>query len=512
MKNTNYLIKNYGMAFFAVIFMLLTASCGNGGRRGDYSRADDRNPCGITPELRKMLNKYSTANEGKCGLWLVTSKTTKYDDKGYPYHPFGCVDKEGKVVIPLEYNSGFEGPGVICVCNQDNKWGMLNLNGDEITPSVYDHIDLFYGDYTIVKQGDKFGIMNNKGALVVPVQYEKISRFYHECRNYGNTKYRFEDVFWLTNNGNSKVVNLTRTQGSINTEHIDTPYDYQVVKRDGKYAIVSYLGTETVPYQNIRWCSIGLSSAVDFSEGLVAVVKNNKIGFIDKKGNVKIPFQYEYSEFQFNFYNNFGVFSEGMAPMMKGGKWGYIDKSGNTAIPYVYDWASCFHKGSAMVMKGDLAGIIDKSNKVVLPFEFETGCFSGSAYSPGNVFVMCKNGKWGVYAPNGDCITPCQFDQQITFFAGYATVTKEGKQGLLDEHDHLLIPCEYETCMYDAWSKLVYVVKDGKWGILDLNNQVLVPAKYDQVGVYDIEKCDLFWVEKDGKRGLYDLCGNYILN
>lgn len=112
------------------------------------------------------------------------------------------------------------------------------------------------------------------------------------------------------------------------------------------------------------------------------------------------------------------------------------------------------------------------------------------------------------------CVTPCQYDQQITFVEGYATVVKNGKQGLINEQGQLLIPCEYETCLYDVCTgaDMVYVVKDGKWGCVDLQGQVLVPVEFDAVDPCREFYGSLFYVKKDGRFGLYDRCGNCTLD
>ena len=498
------------VAALALFALLLAAGCDNAGK----SFKKDKQPCGITPELKDACNmrKYKLREFGPNGLMSVELRKTKLDESGRPFHPVGCLDKDKKEIIPLKYGMVFFGPDVICVRTTDNKFGMFDLNGKEIVPCEYDYINfVFYGNYIIVKKGSLFGVMNNKGELVIPVQYDQIRQFYdYWYLGLGMDKYKFEDVFCLTKNGDFKVVNLSRSLGSTIGNHVETPFDYQGFERNGKYGIVNYLGEEIAPqYQNLRESYLGES--VDFSEGPVAVVKNNKIGFIDKKGVVRIPFQFYYSEFWFNFHKDFGLFSEGLAPMMKpGNKWGYIDTKGNTVIPFVYDYASCFHKGVAIVYnETGRCGLIDKNNSVVLPFEFETGGFSGTVYNPDDtLYIMRQNGKWGVFTPTGTCLTPCQYEQVDFLGGGYATVVKNGKQGLINKQCQLLIPCEYEVCLYDVFSGMVGVVKDGKWGFLNTQNHVLVPTKFDQVN--PSKTGDYFVVTKNDKRGFYDLCGNLI--
>ena len=92
---------------------------------------------------------------------------------------------------------------------------------------------------------------------------------------------------------------------------------------------------------------------IGFHDGLAAVMREDrngdvKWGFIDKKGNVVIPFVYEGA----------GAFSEGLAAVRRedrNGDWksGFIDKKGNEVIPFVYNEAYVFSEGLALVGSED---------------------------------------------------------------------------------------------------------------------------------------------------------------
>lgn len=456
--------------------------------------------CVITPKLKKVLKDYGVG-DSRNGLMQVTSKNdVMLDAAGKRFWSQGCVDMKGNVVIPLKYNRVILGDKVALVYN-GVKWGALNLQGKELVPFEYDNAFL-YGDYIQVNKNGLYGVLDKNGSVVIPVKYDRIVHFYENQlrHNYEN---KYEDVFLLKKDGKTTVVNLSRSLGTINEEHIETPYDYQVVEQDGKYGYVNYLGEE-IPcqYQNARNY---------YSEGLAAVVKDNKIGFIDEHGTVKIPFNYYYSEFSFNFLmKKLGIFSDGLAAMInRDNKLGYIDKNGNTVIPFIYNDASCFHQGVALVGKyidgQGRYGLIDKNNSVILPFEFEVGLYIDGA------FEMCQNGKWGIYSLKGECLAPCQYeDRVLSFSGGYATVTKNGKQGLINNQGRLVIPIEYEFTCYEPWSKLVHVIKNGKKGYVDLSNRIVVPIEFDNACTRD-HSCFIF-VEKNGQHGICDRYGNCTLD
>ena len=74
-----------------------------------------------------------------------------------------------------------------------------------------------------------------------------------------------------------------------------------------------------------------------FSEGLVSVEQNDKVGFIDKAGKQVIPPRYADAQ----------PFSEGLAAVRIKGKYGYIDRSGKMVIPPQFEDAGPFSEGLA---------------------------------------------------------------------------------------------------------------------------------------------------------------------
>ncbi|MCH5212196.1 MAG: WG repeat-containing protein [Oscillospiraceae bacterium] len=91
--------------------------------------------------------------------------------------------------------------------------------------------------------------------------------------------------------------------------------------------------------------------------GLSTFIEDDKWGFKDKNsGDIVIPCIYD------DAYD----FSEDLARVKKDDKWGYIDKSGNVAVPFIYDIADDFtDSGIAYVSKKSgyrlKFGYIDKS-------------------------------------------------------------------------------------------------------------------------------------------------------
>ena len=494
--------------------LLVTTGCKNKRNMSDK----DSMISVITPELKEALAKYDIKYVGE-NIIVVVPRASGENVK----RRMGGIDAKGELIIPTEYESLLPVQnGLLIARKPHSKYGLIDLNEKEVVPFLYDVFALC-GDYFIVQKDNKYGIFNKHGKEVLPLEYDNIIKFYQEYGNVGALPYKYEGAFYLDKGGDVKVVNLDRSDNSHDVDHQDTPTDYQRAEQDGKYGFINYIGQE-IPckYQDARKF---------FSEGFAAVVSDNKVGFIDTQGNVKIPFQFEYSKAKFHNswpaysrknrraleiedYNYYGIFSEEYACMIKDGKYGYIDKSGNTVISFEYSWASPFHHGTAVVEKkygsGEKYGLIDKNNTLIMPIEFDVIQY----YPDAQAYRVNKNGKIGIYSGEGRCLVPCQYDEDPLFsfnHEGYAKVQRNGKMGLIDKEGREVIPCQYDLCWHEiAFNGYYEVGLNGKRGVIDLKNQIIVPIEFESVSqVYNNK--NLFIVMKDGKTGLFDRCGNCTL-
>lgn len=141
-------------------------------------------------------------------------------------------------------------------------------------------------------------------------------------------------------------------------------------------------------------------------------------------------------------YVDAGCFSEGLAPIMTGnGKWGFIDTKGKLVILPKYDGnlALGFKNGACVVFQDRKLAVIDKQGNNL--------------------------GKEG-YAIN-------------PVGSNYATVTKEGKIGLIDFSGQTIIAEGiYNQIWYIETLNLFKVVQNGKVGYLDINGNTVFAPKY----------------------------------
>lgn len=117
------------------------------------------------------------------------------------------------------------------------------------------------------------------------------------------------------------------------------------------------------------------------SNRITVVDTNDKIGFLDKKGKLVIPCQYEVDKQKFFYY--YPHFYEekfpspgnknkraGIAVVCKNGKFGAIDTNGAIAIPFEYDDMGNAD-GAIMVKKNGKYGFVDYYGKILIPIEYD---------------------------------------------------------------------------------------------------------------------------------------------
>lgn len=217
------------------------------------------------------------------------------------------------------------------------------------------------------------------------------------------------------------------------------------------------------------------STLSSFHDGLAAVSKDGKWGFIDKKGNLVIPLQYEMAK----------DISEGKAAVFKDGKWGYIEKDGSVLIQFRFTDAFNFNNGFAFV--GDT--FIDPSG-IPIPIEIMWGAAEYNPYfSEGFACVVPTsdnpNDKSGYIDERGQIKISCKFDNAFNFKDGVACVGNDDKYGYIDVNGRTVIPMIYDDSYISHYCSdgLIRVAKKGDvmdrvWGYVNKSGRTIIPCKF----------------------------------
>ena len=207
-------------------------------------------------------------------------------------------------------------------------------------------------------------------------------------------------------------------------------------------------------------------SAWIFSDGLAAVMKDKKIGFINEKNELVIPFRFEHyaTEPDDGDY----AFHDGYCKMEKDGHLGLIDKKGNWVIePNCYDIIK-YKEGFLVRNENYKEYLINLKMEMVLPTVYD------NIYIEDDGYVLVKDNKMWKEDFNGNVIIPFMFEY-MNDLAYVAAIDKNGDK----------------TYKVSDRYKSYYV--NYLLGIYDIKAQkIITPAKYTEINMLSE---DVFEVE-----------------
>ena len=190
--------------------------------------------------------------------------------------------------------------------NNENKYGVVDENNNEIIKNEYYYIGYLGNNYFVVSgQNGKNGIMNNEGKVVLEVKYDTIE------------KLEKSDIIEATELNTNTIILFNKEINQIANISNSTLYEgenFVKLYSNNEQKYFDYEGNEKENKEILN-------------NKLFADVKNGKWGFIDSNGNVIVDYIYD-NVTEFNSY--------GFAGIKKDGKWGSINDEGKVIIEPTY--------------------------------------------------------------------------------------------------------------------------------------------------------------------------------
>lgn len=243
---------------------------------------------------------------------------------------------------------------------------------------------------------------------------------------------------------------------------------------------------------------------------LLPIRENRRYGYINRKGSVVIPPQYEYA----------GSFAEGLANVRLSGKHGFIDTNGRIAIPPKFEEVHFgFKEGVAIVEDDFYQYCIDTTGKEVLG----AGLEQVKPFVDG-LAAACVDRLWGFMDRSGSFVIPPAFEDVRGFSCGLSAAKRNGRWGFVDKSGRFAIEPQYAlidsfsgdglACVsQDArtveyinvrgetvigggyaianpfWKSrfsegLAAVFIDGKCGAIDTKGLLVIPPIYEEIGLF----------------------------
>lgn len=389
-----------------------------------------------------------------------------------------------------------------------------------ITQPRYDIIYPFVGEFAIVVNEGKYGLINKYGNEILAPIYENLNHIdekhlecfkgYGECYIYNTVskimnieQYQSIQNYLDTWNDsamvippiiNNEVVGFeyridcyTRKYGVYSKklnriilhdcDSIKLPSFHHIIiaQKGYKYAIVDYNGMFLTSYYFDSLLNRRDESPID--SGLIEAAKNEKYGFVDTYGNVKIDFKYS---FVFPF-------KAGKAIVEMNGKFGVIDKWDNILIPFNYNDIEILDNGSIILLNEDSMGysytIYGKPNAVHLKSNTYKNFRFNFQRNPFMVLVDSSS-KQGVIKLNGDIILDTKYDRVYHVSApGQFIVSIKGKFGIVNDKDRIIYPIEYDNISaIQVNDDFCYCVTQmQRFGVVNRNMRIVIPIEYDDI-------------------------------
>ncbi|MDX1357235.1 MAG: WG repeat-containing protein [Clostridia bacterium] len=189
-------------------------------------------------------------------------------------------------------------------------------------------------------------------------------------------------------------------------------------------------------------------------------------------------------------YNDAGKFKEGLAAVKKDEKWGYINENGEVVIDFQYDHVTEFNGGIACVALYESAletnnpvfnywGVIDTDDELLVNHKL-----SYSWLSDGVALLMTPKDDVYIYnsVTNESINKAVRVDSR--FIDGLVAVWSEEGGNIINTDGEMILSGDYERIRY-LKDGIASVEVRGWVGVINLNEEFLILPKYRYIGPFD---------------------------
>ena len=257
-------------------------------------------------------------------------------------------------------------------------------------------------------------------------------------------------------------------------------HGFVYLQREGMKGKVQNRNTGQVALRGVEWI------VQNGKDSLVVFCKKGKRGYFNCcSGKVIVPVQYDRA----------WIFSEGVAAVVKNGKIGFIDQTGTQILPFNWkdvfcqDRAYLFKDGQCVVFDDqEKCGIIDHKGKWIVKPEYSNIGNMENGYR-----IVEKENKMGVIDSSFNLILPLNYDH-IRFTKTGILVQQEGLKQVLSWND-MTVKVPF---VFNDWDYLYYTIGE----YTAHGDEQMKIAKYVRYEVWNFSKgcCYYGLMDKDGNK------------
>nr|WP_294861935.1 WG repeat-containing protein [uncultured Fluviicola sp.] len=363
---------------------------------------------------------------------------------------FGWMDLNGNIIIPAQYSTvGFFKEG-LAWAEKNGKYGFVNKANEIVIPFKFSSANDFDKGRAIVQVDTLFGIIDRSGAYIVEPQYKDIGQFsegliyaikdslygYFDGLGFPRIPAQYEEAFSFS--GGMAKVTFKGLEGYIDAfGSFRVKPLYESINLFGDSAIVVE-GDETAKLANFQGDELKTPPIEEIGtlvSDRALIISDDKIGYLNKKGEVAIPATFDYftnakTEGEFvGMYakvskaNKFGIIDRFGKPIIpftysklggvssliafeKASKWGYINLQNQVVVPPMYEAAESFKSGLGVIQLLTLKGAINAKGETVIPVEHTTIKALDESH-----FLVSLGAFYGIYTNKGKLVVPLEYVQ-----------------------------------------------------------------------------------------------------
>jgi hypothetical protein len=229
---------------------------------------------------------------------------------------WGFIDSRGKTVIAPRFEAALPFSEDLAAVKREGRWGYIDRNGSEVIPIRYRTAQGFRNGVALVDTGlpdHPVGLIDKSGSWVMPPLFRSLSAADGPDGPLLGQKEPAEGFGFYDRSGNLVLgpyfLAFPFAQGRARVKKgAREGFDDWLIDASG-----TFLPREPLVLDGIR-----------FSEGLMAIRQDRKLGYMGLEGNMAIEPRYDQG----------GEFSEGLAAVQLEGHWMFIDKAGAVAAEF----------------------------------------------------------------------------------------------------------------------------------------------------------------------------------
>ena len=415
---------------------------------------------------------------------------------------------------------------------KDNKYGLMSLEGKEITDAIYDEIaSITYKEgMLLVKQDGKYGIININGKIVIKPEYDNITvdNYYDVSTGYQRTGFIVCSIkdegyrYGYVDYRGKKILDTIYTEIERVTDFEDEKDIYIIAYKDGQAGLLKnrklILDYE---YEDIIYYAYN---------DVFIVQRNGKQGIADRKGNIKIDTKYTNISFGGIYVNavdesgetqildlDGNVVTDGYIAKMptedgqhfivynEEGIYKIIDNNGNIVVDRSYTNIEEIANNYYIVANNRNNGIIDLTGKSLVELRYNsivkldnTELLQANISTTSTVSLINKNMQIVVTMDNASIDVEdgyirlySETEDKYFDYAGNELSAKDvfpnntmyaqeenGKWGFVDQNGNTKVAYDYDMVTELNEYGFAGIKKDGKWGVIDENGQVVQEPIY----------------------------------